>query len=442
MSTRFLIKIFLIKFVLQILTMEGAGLRSFIQYDSEHHFPLENIPFGAFVNPDTNETHCCTRIGDHVVDLAVIHDQGHFTGDHLSKKNVFAHHTLNEFMALQKEAWSEARKTLQDLFAEGSSYKDDTEAHKHALFPHDKVEMKMPVFIRDYTDFYSSKNHAYNVGCIVRGPDNALQPNWLHLPVGYHGRASSVVISGTDIRRPKGQVSSDNKTPTWSDCKRLDFELEVGAFVGKGNELGHPIKISEAANHIFGLTLLNDWSARDIQVWEYVPLGPFNAKNFASTISPWIVTMEALEPFKVALPTQDPEPLPYLKEEAYSYNIELHVGIKSEKMDKPHTIAVSNFKHLYWSVNQQLTHHTETGCNMNVGDLLGSGTISGTEKSEYGSMLELSWAGKEKISLGNDEERVFLQDGDTVYMNGVCRGDGYTIGFGDCIGKILPAHKD
>ena len=378
----------------------GSALKSFIDYTAEHHFPLENIPYGAFLNPETNEVHCCTRIGDHVIDLGVLHGLGHFTGDHLKDNNVFNKPHLNDFMELGKDAWSEARKTIQSVFAEGSSFESDTENQKKCMFPHDSVEMRMPVFIRDYTDFYSSKNHAYNVGCIVRGPDNALQPNWTHLPVGYHGRASSVVLSGTEVRRPRGQVSADKKTPTWSDCKRLDFELEMGAYVGKGNKMGTPIKIKDAADHIFGLCLLNDWSARDIQVWEYVPLGPFNAKNFCSTISPWVITTEALEPFKVDLPKQDPEPLPYLKEDPpYSYNIELHVGIKSESMEEPHNVCVSNFKHLYWSVNQQLTHHAVTGCNMNTGDLLGSGTISGTEKSEYGSMLELSWAGKEKMTM-------------------------------------------
>lgn len=423
--------------------MEGEALKSFIDYSNDHHFPLENIPFGVFVNPDSKELHCCTRVGDKVVDLAVLHDLGHFSGDNLKAKNVFNNKYLNDFMELGKSAWSEARATIQNLFAEGSSFKDDTEGQNKALFDYNKVEMRMPVFIRDYTDFYSSKNHAYNVGCIVRGPDNALQPNWSHLPVGYHGRASSIVLSGTDVRRPKGQVSADKKTPTWSDCKRLDFELEMGAYVGKANELGTPIKVSQAAEHIFGLGLLNDWSARDIQVWEYVPLGPFNAKNFASTISPWIVTMEALEPFKVNLPEQDPEPLPYLKEaQPYSFNINLQVGIQTKDMSEPHTVSTSNFKHLYWSVNQQLTHHTETGCNMNVGDMLGSGTISGTDKSEYGSMLELSWAGKEKIALPNGEERVFLQDGDTVVMNGYCKGEGYTIGFGECSGKVIPALDD
>jgi fumarylacetoacetase len=355
-----------------IIKMEGSALKSFIEYTPEHHFPLENIPFGAFVNPETNDVHCCTRIGDHVVDLSVLHELGHFSGDNLKSKNVFANSTLNDFMALGKKAWSEARATIQNLFAEGSQFKDDTDDQKKILFAHDKVEMRMPVFIRDYTDFYSSKNHAYNIGCIVRGPDNALQPNWSHLPVGYHGRASSIVLSGTDVRRPKGQVSADKVTPTWSDCKRLDFELEMGAYIGVGNELGKPIKVTQSADHIFGLCLLNDWSARDIQVWEYVPLGPFNAKNFASTVSPWIITSEALEPFKVNLQEQDPEPLPYLKEEQpYSYNIDMLVGIQSEKMDKPHTVSISNFKHLYWTIKQQLVHHTVTGCNVQPGDLMG-----------------------------------------------------------------------
>lgn len=350
----------------------GSALKSFVAYTSEHHFPLENIPYGAFLNPETNEVHCCTRIGDHVVDLSILHELGFFGGDHLKDNNVFKHEHLNNFMELGKQAWSEARKSIQEAFAEGSSLASDAEKQKKCMFPHDSVQMRMPVFIRDYTDFYSSKNHAYNVGCIVRGPDNALQPNWTHLPVGYHGRASSVVLSGTEVRRPRGQVSADKVTPTWSDCKRLDFELEMGAYVGVGNKMGTPIKIKDAADHIFGLCLLNDWSARDIQVWEYVPLGPFNAKNFCSTISPWVITTEALEPFKVDLPKQDPEPLPYLKEDPpYSYNIELHVGIQSENMEKPHNVCVSNFKHLYWSVNQQLTHHAVTGCNMNTGDLLG-----------------------------------------------------------------------
>jgi len=233
--------------------MEGTGLKSFLEYDSNHHFPLENIPFGAYLHEESGEVHCCTRIADFVIDLAVLHDLGHFSGKNLKNNNVFNNKQLNDFIDLGKHAWSEARITLQNLFAEGSPFKDDQDGQSKSMFAFDKVQMRLPVFIRDYTDFYSSKNHAYNIGCIVRGPDNALQPNWVHLPVGYHGRASSIVISGTDVRRPKGQVSADNKTPTWSECKRLDFELEMGAYVGKSNELGKPVKVSQAANHVFGL---------------------------------------------------------------------------------------------------------------------------------------------------------------------------------------------
>lgn len=303
--------------------------------------------------------------------------------------------------------------------------------------------MGMPVFIRDYTDFYSSKNHAYNIGVMFRGPANALQPNWTHLPVGYHGRASSIVLDGTEVTRPKGQVSADGITPEWSQCQRLDFELEMGTIIGVGNELGCPIKVNDAHNHVFGHCLLNDWSARDLQKWEYVPLGPFNAKNFASTISPWIITPEALEPFRVQLPAQDPALLPYLQDNNLSaFDIKLTVSVKSPTMEQGHVISTSNMKHLYYSVAQCIAHHTVTGCNLNPGDMLGSGTISSTEKEGFGSMVELCWGGKDDISLGNGETRKFLKDGDEVNMNGVCEGNGFTIGFGDCRGKILPAKDD
>lgn len=256
----------------------------------------------------------------------------------------------------------------------------------------------MPVFIRDYTDFYSSKNHAMNMGIMFRGKENALMPNWVHIPIGYHGRASSVVVSGTDYIRPKGQVSADKINPTWSKCNRLDYEIEMGFIVGKGNKLGHPVKITEAADHIFGLVIVNDWSFRDMQVWEYLPLGPFDGKNFCTTISPWIVTMEALEPFKVPLAEQDPRPLDYLYEkDLYSYDIKLETSIKTEKATHYQKLVTSNLKYLYWSMNQQLTHHAVTGCNLSVGDLLASGTISGVEKHEFGSLTELTWGGKEKI---------------------------------------------
>ena len=328
------------------------------------------------------------------------------------------------------------------MFSEGSTVITDAKK-KEAIFDADKVEMRMPVFIRDYTDFYSSKNHAFNVGCMFRGPDNALQANWLHLPVGYHGRASSIVVSGTPIRRPKGQVSADKKTPSWSECKRFDLELEMGTFIGTSNNLGDPVTVTDAKDHIFGFCLLNDWSARDLQVWEYVPLGPFNAKNFASTISPWVITPEALAPFKVALPEQDPALLPYLQDDDLSsYDISLDVLIKTPTLSEPHLMATSNMKYLYYSVAQTVAHHTVTGCNLSTGDLLGSGTISGPEKHQYGSMLELCWGGKEPIELPNGEERKFLLDGDSIILRGVCKGNGFTIGFGDCEGTVLPAHDD
>lgn len=313
----------------------------------------------------------------------------------------------------------------------------------HAFYLQSDIIMCLPAQIGDYTDFYSSKNHAYNVGCIIRGKDNALQSNWVHLPVGYHGRSSSVVITGQQVPRPRGQVKApDSETPIFKDSGRLDFELEMGAFIGgQLNQLGHPIKCNEAESHIFGLCLLNDLSARDIQTWEYVPLGPFNAKNFCTVISPWIITLEALEEFRVALPKQDPAPLPYLVDpNLSSYDIKLEVKLKPKGAEKADTISTSNFKHLYWSVAQQLTHHAVTGCNMRAGDLLGSGTISGTEKHEFGSLLELTWAGKEPLTLSNGEKRTFLLDGDELALVGSCESkDGYTIGFGECVCTILPA---
>jgi fumarylacetoacetase len=305
----------------------------------------------------------------------------------------------------------------------------------------DNVVMYLPVEIGDYTDFYSSKEHATNVGIMFRGKENALMPNWVYLPVAYHGRASSIVLSGTEIRRPKGQTKLDTeKRPSFSPCKQLDFELEAGFFLSSGNMLGEPIPVNKAFDHIFGMVLVNDWSARDIQKWEYVPLGPFLAKNFATSISPWVVTMEALEPFRTKGPSQDPEPLPYLQiKEESAYDIKLEVFIETEKSKKPFRISSSNFKYLYWSIQQQLAHHTITGCNMKTGDLLASGTISGPVPDSYGSMLELAWKGEKPIKLPSGEERNFLQDGDTLTISGYCRGEGYRVGFGEVSGKILPA---
>ena len=355
--------------------------------------------------------HCCTRIGDTVIDLSILeHERLLSEGPVMANvdHHVFCEKTLNKFMDLGKAAKLEVRAALQEIFAVGSTKLSDA-LKRACMFPANEVSMRMPVFIRDYTDFYSSYAHAYNVGVMIRGVDNAIQPNWLHLPVGYHGRASSIVLSGTPVRRPKGQVSADKVTPTWSPCNRMDLELEMGTFIGKANAMGDPIPVNEAREHIFGFCLLNDWSARDLQVWEYVPLGPFNAKNFASSISPWVVTPEALAPFKVSLPAQNPALLPYLQDnDLSSYDVNLEICIKTATMDAPHTISTSNLKYLYYSVPQTIAHHTVTGCNMSVGDMLGTGTISGPDKSQYGSLLELCWGGRDEIVLPNGEKRKFL----------------------------------
>jgi fumarylacetoacetase len=352
-------------------------------------------------------------------------------------------------MAKGRGAWRDARSRIQALLAaDNPTLRDDEALSSKALLPISSVEMQLPATIGDYTDFYSSREHATNVGTMFRGADNALQPNWLHLPVGYHGRASSVVITGTPVRRPRGQLQVDATDPKkgsrYGACRLMDFELEVGTFVGVGNEMGSTISVEEADKHIFGLVLMNDWSARDIQKWEYVPLGPFGAKNFATSISPWIVTLDALAPFKA--PTSagaqtDPEPLPYLRDPDYSsYDIKLNVGIATEGMKEPHNICKSNFKNLYWNVRQQLVHHTVTGCNMRPGDLLGSGTISGSTEDSYGSMLELSWKGSKSLPMPDGSERKFLKDGDNVVMEGFAQGDGFRVGFGVVEGVVLPAH--
>jgi fumarylacetoacetase len=301
--------------------------------------------------------------------------------------------------------------------------------------------MEVPVDIRDYTDFYSSRQHATNVGMMMRGPENALTPNWLHVPIAYHGRASSIVISGTDLHRPCGQTKADGASaPSFGPSRNLDFELEMGFFVGPGNELGQPIPIVAAREHIFGMVLVNDWSARDIQKWEYQPLGPFLAKNFGTSISPWIVTLDALEPFRIPSPVQDPAPLPYLQTTGpQAYDINLEVYLQTAKMDRPYRISTSNARHLYWNIAQQLAHHTINGCNLEPGDLLASGTISGPHPDSYGSILELAWKGTKPLQLPNGEQRTFLEDGDRVTMTGWCQGPGYRVGFGEVSGKILPA---
>jgi fumarylacetoacetase len=413
---------------------------SFIPISPDSHFSLQNLPYGVFSPREGGEPRIGVAVGDFVLDMRVFHDLALFDDDALNSSNAFTEATLNSFMALGRDQWRAARRAIKRQLQHGS-FLDHDVIGDLAFFRQTDVVMHLPVAIGDYTDFYSSREHATNVGTMFRGAENALMPNWLHLPVGYHGRASSVVVSGTEIVRPHGQtVPGDSTTPVFGPSRLMDFELEMGFLIGPGNEFGRPVSVKDAWNHIFGLVLVNDWSARDIQKWEYQPLGPFNAKNFATSISPWVVTLEALEPFIVAGPIQDPEPLPYLRgTNNRTYDIALEVQLQSEQMAQPHTVCRSNFKYLYWNMCQQLAHHTITGCNLRPGDLLASGTISGPTPDSYGSMLELTWRGTKPIDLPDGTTRKFLADGDTVTMTGFAQGDGYRVGFGDVSGQVQPA---
>jgi fumarylacetoacetase len=386
---------------------------SFVEYSADCDFPIQNLPYGVFSTAGNDRHRIGVAIGDYVLDLSVVAPL-FFTGPELSKNaQVFGEATLNGFMSLGRAAWTEARQVLQRILSKDSpDLRDNTDLRKRALIPASEVTMHLPAEIGDYTDFYSSREHATNVGTMFRGPENALMPNWLHLPVGYHGRASSVVISGTPIRRPNGQTRPDDKKPpVFGPCKLMDIELEMALFVGPGNKMGEPIPISQAQDHIFGLVLMNDWSARDIQKWEYVPLGPFLGKNLGTSISPWVVPLDAVLPFAVPNPDQsEPEVLPYLKHtDPFSFNIDLEIHLKTKDTPEPAVIARSNFKYMYWTMKQQLAHHSVTGCNLRPGDLLASGTISGKTPDSYGSLLELTWKGTKPLTLPNGETRKFLQ---------------------------------
>lgn len=412
-------------------------LKSFIEVHPESDFSIQNLPYGVFSTKANPNPRAGTRIGDVVIDLALIDEESLFGTRH----GFFADSTLNRFMSSGRNVWREVRQRLISLLSSDNSPLKDEALKSRVFLPAEEIQMHLPAAIGNFTDFYASREHATNVGIMFRGRENALMPNWLHLPVGYHGRASSMALSGTEVIRPRGQVAS-NGAPQFVPSGSLDFELELGFLIGAGNELGEPIPITEAHEHIFGMVLINDWSARDIQAWEYQPLGPFLAKNFATSISPWVVTMDALEPFRLHGPKQDPAPLPYLTiDSANGYDIHLEVTLQSANMDSPQTISRSNMKYLYWSMEQMLAHHTVTGCNMRTGDLCGTGTISGPTEDSYGSMLELTWRGDKPIRLTNGEERKFLQDGDTVTMKGFCKGDGYRVGFGEVTGKVLPARS-
>jgi fumarylacetoacetase len=382
-------------------------------------------------------------IGDFVLNLSEIAKADLFNGPILKDSDCFLQPNLNKFLALGKPAWKEARVTLQKLLSSDEpTLRDNASLRQKALIPMSKVEMVVPMVIGDYTDFFSSMHHAKNCGTIFRGPQNSIPPNWFHLPIAYHGRASSVVISGTDVTRPRGQgYPTGNSPPYFGPSQKLDFELEMASVVGPGNELGKPIDVNDAAEHIFGVVLMNDWSARDIQAWEYVPLGPFLGKSFSTTVSPWIVTLDALEPFTCDAPKQDPPPLPYLAEKiSKNYDISLEVSIKPAGQEQPSVVTKSNFNHLYWTLTQQLAHHTINGCNLRPGDLLGTGTISGPEPESMGCLLELTWNGQNAISL-NGTPRKFLEDGDEVIFTGYCKGNGFNVGFGTCSGKVLPSNS-
>jgi fumarylacetoacetase len=434
--------------------------KSWLTIPSNSPFSVANIPFGIITTLNSSTPRPAIAIGDHALDLSAFAAADGFCRllsihSHL---HVFSQSTLNDFAALGRQKHSEVRKYLQSVFDADTPYPEILQTNNTlqdvALVPLSEVKPHLPMKIGDYTDFYAGLNHAYNVGVLFRGPDNALQPNYMHLPVGYHGRASSVVVSGTPIRRPRGQMlpQPGAKEPAFSPCKRLDIELELAAFVCKANNMGEPIPIASAEDYIFGYVLMNDWSARDIQAWEYVPLGPFNSKNFATTISPWVVLPEALEPFRtrslrhrpqhtMTPAAEFPDVLPYLKEprDDTVYDIELTVTLKPSSTAKASTISRTNASNLLYSPPQMLTHHTSTGCPMNVGDLLGSGTISGTEPGTLGSLLEQTKGGKELVKLEGGEERRFLEDGDEVVMSGVAGKGGEFVGFGECRGVIMPA---
>ncbi len=422
--------------------MTDPSLSSFLEVDADHPFPIQNLPYGVFTPPSTTVPRVGVAIGDQVLDLSVLNNEGLFDVPELRNARPFAKSSLNDFMALGPSAWTAVRERLQALLrADTPELRDDASLRERVLHPRTDVTLHLPADVGDYTDFYSSKQHATNVGTMFRGAENALKDNWVHLPVGYHGRASSVILSGRDVRRPCGQTRPEaDEPPVYGPTQLLDFELETGFFVGDGNELGTPIPIEEADDHIFGMVLVNDWSARDIQGWEYDPLGPFLGKSFATTISPWVVPMAALEPFRTAGPTQDPEPLDYLQAEGdAAYDVTLEVDLQTPSMSDPHTVCRSNTEHLYWTMRQQLAHHTVNGCNACPGDLMASGTISGPTEASYGSMLELSWRGEKPVPLPGDETRSFIEDGDRVIMRAYAEGDGYRIGFGTAEGTVLPA---
>jgi fumarylacetoacetase len=421
-----------------LITANNPNRKSWIEIPENTDFPIQNIPFGVFLTKE-NVVTVGTRIGDCAIDLGALQQLNYFEGIELTD-DMFMQDTLNDFISDGKKTWRLVRNRIAEIFdAKNSKLRDNKKHCDIVIFKINEVEMQLPVLIGDYTDFYSSKEHATNVGKMFRDPENALLPNWLHIPVGYHGRSSTIVPSGIPVHRPMGQLMPDGeKTPVFGPSRLIDFELEMAFITTDANVMGENILVHEAEDYIFGMVLLNDWSARDIQKWEYVPLGPFLAKNFATSISPWIVTMDALEPFRTKGPKQDPTPLPYLQQKGkHTFDINLEVAIESDNGELT-TVTKSNFKYLYWSMSQQLAHHTSNGCRVNSGDMMGSGTISGTTKDSFGSMLELTWGGKNPLKLNDGTERKFINDNDTVIMKGYCKNNEVRIGFGEVSSKLLP----
>ena len=416
-------------------------IKTWVNTPENNDFPIQNIPFGVFLTRDDIIT-IGTRIGDTAIDLGAMHQLGYFEGIPLTD-DIFLQDTLNDFISDGKKTWRLVRNRISEVFDLKNETLKNNEAHKSIiLFALDEIEMQLPVQIGDYTDFYSSREHATNVGTMFRDPENALMPNWLHIPVGYHGRSSTIIPSGVPIHRPMGQTMPKGaENPVFGPSRLVDFELEMAFITTDANAMGESVPINEAEDYIFGMVLFNDWSARDIQKWEYVPLGPFLAKSFASSISPWIVTLDALEPFRTKGPKQDPEPLPYLTQKGdHSFDIQLELDIVTDKGIST-TVSKSNFKYMYWTMAQQLTHHTVNGCKVNSGDMMGSGTISGPTPDSYGSMLELAWQGTRPVPLTDGSERKFIQDNDTVVIRGFCKDKGQRIGFGEVSTKLLPVFE-
>ena len=421
------------------ITANNPALRSWINVEASSEFPIQNLPFGIFETAHSGKR-VGVRIGEHVLDLSLMASFGYFDDLNFTVSD-FSQDFLNPMMRHGKLAVRALRNRISELLSTDNVSFQNNQAQHHALLSVQEVKMAMPVQIGDYTDFYSSKEHATNVGVMFRDPANALLPNWLWIPVGYHGRASSVIPSEQAVVRPKGQIKpDDNADPIFAASRQIDFELEMGFITFEGKALGQSISTSEAEEFIFGLCLFNDWSARDIQKWEYVPLGPFLAKNFASSMSCWIVTLDALQPFACPTPAQDPSVLSYLKFEGNkSYDIHLEVAIEAPAFPA-HIVSKSNFKYMYWNMSQQLAHHTVNGCNVRCGDLMGSGTISGPTPDSYGSMLEIAWKGTKPVQMPDGTERRFIQDHDTVIMRGYCEQNGIKIGFGEVKSQLLPAN--